>query len=50
MHCYRSDNCGELNQVHVGKVVKIAGWVKNIRNHGAIVFIDLRDHYGVRNA
>ncbi|MDN4088227.1 aspartate--tRNA ligase [Paenibacillus polymyxa] len=47
MHRYRTHNCGELNQTHVGEIVRIAGWVKNIRNLGGIVFIDLRDHYGV---
>ncbi|TQS00530.1 aspartate--tRNA ligase [Paenibacillus ottowii] len=47
MHRYRTHNCGELDQTHVGEIVKIAGWVKNMRNLGGIIFIDLRDHYGV---
>lgn len=47
MHSYRTHNCGELDQKHVGEVVRIAGWIKNMRDHGGVIFIDLRDQYGV---
>ena len=47
MNEYRTHNCGELRMKHVGKNVKIAGWVQRIRNLGGMKFIDLRDQYGI---
>jgi aspartyl-tRNA synthetase len=44
---YRSLNCGELRTDHVGTEQKLAGWVHRIRNHGGIIFVDLRDMYGM---
>ena len=44
---YRTKTCGEINEEDVSKEVKLAGWIHSIRNHGGIVFIDLRDQYGV---
>lgn len=44
---YRDYNCSELNKSHVGKVVKLSGWVHSKRDHGSLIFIDLRDHYGI---
>src|SRR5262245_9806686 len=43
----RSHTCGELRESHVGKMVVLNGWVNAYRNQGALVFIDLRDRYGV---
>ena len=44
---YRSKYCGELTSDDVGKVVTVAGWVENIRDHGGIIFVDIRDESGV---
>lgn len=43
---YRSEYCGEVSQEYVGRKIKVAGWVENIRDHGGVTFVDLRDHYG----
>ena len=47
MHAYRSHNCGQLRQSNAGETVKLSGWVHRIRDHGGVLFIDLRDTYGV---
>ena len=47
MHAYRSHTCAALNKDHVGQVVRLSGWVHRVRDHGGVLFIDLRDHYGI---
>lgn len=43
---YRSQYCGNVTEENVGKKIRVAGWVENVRDHGGITFVDLRDHYG----
>lgn len=43
---YRSQYCGNVTKENVGEKIRVAGWVENIRDHGGITFVDLRDHYG----
>jgi aspartyl-tRNA synthetase len=47
MHRYRSHTCGALRDSHIDQTVRISGWCHRIRDHGGVLFIDLRDHYGL---
>ncbi|MCP4823000.1 MAG: aspartate--tRNA ligase [Shimia sp.] len=47
MHAYRSHTCADLTKTNVGETVRLSGWVHRIRDHGGILFVDLRDHYGI---
>ena len=47
MHRYRSHTCGQLREADIGQEARLAGWCHRIRDHGGLLFIDLRDHYGI---
>ncbi len=47
MHAYRSHTCGQLRPDNAGQEIRISGWVHRVRDHGGLLFIDLRDHYGM---
>ena len=47
MHAYRSHNCGALTAANAGETVRLSGWVHRVRDHGGVLFVDLRDHYGM---
>ena len=47
MHAYRSHTCADLTKANVGDTVRLSGWVHRVRDHGGLLFIDLRDHYGI---
>ncbi|WP_260483954.1 aspartate--tRNA ligase [Sphingomicrobium flavum] len=47
MHAYRSHHCAELRAANVGDTVRLSGWIHRKRDHGGVLFVDLRDHYGM---
>jgi len=47
MHAYRTHNCAALTAANVGQDVRLSGWVHRKRDHGGVLFVDLRDHYGL---
>tara|TARA_B100002003_G_scaffold16523_1_gene13751 strand:+ start:551 stop:760 length:210 start_codon:yes stop_codon:yes gene_type:complete len=47
MHAYRTHTCGELTLADVNTQVRVSGWVHSKRDHGNLLFLDVRDHYGI---
>jgi aspartyl-tRNA synthetase len=47
MHAYRSHNCAAVRESDVGETVRLSGWIHRKRDHGGLLFVDLRDHYGI---
>ncbi len=47
MHAYRSHTCAQLSSQNVGETVRLSGWMHRKRDHGGVLFVDLRDHYGI---
>ena len=47
MHLYRTHNCNELREKNVSEAVRLSGWVHRKRDHGGLLFIDVRDHFGI---
>ena len=44
---YRTNTCGELRENNIGASVRVCGWIQSVRDHGGVLFVDLRDEYGV---
>ncbi len=47
MHAYRTHTCAQLSEANVGETIRLSGWVHRKRDHGGVLFVDLRDHYGI---